>query len=109
MEWLASLKRQTRLDGIGSLQQQNLLLQVLLCRWSQCFWRCWGNTESSCLAQLVDLDLAGNPLGEDGVVALTARELSVHQALDLTDTRSVESAGAVTAVRDGRVASLGSL
>jgi hypothetical protein len=64
--------------------------------------------EDAVLAQFVDLNLSGNPLGEDGVVSLTARlqqELPVLQALDLTDT-NCGVAGAVAAVRDSRVASL---
>jgi hypothetical protein len=61
--------------------------------------------DSTCLARLIDLTLAGNPLGEDGVVALTARAFPVLQALDLTDTKC-GVAGAVAAVRNSCVSSL---
>jgi Ran GTPase-activating protein (RanGAP) involved in mRNA processing and transport len=104
MEWLASLKATNTPLTVLDLSNNKISTPGALSL-SQCLHGDVGSTESTCLARLVDLNLAGNPLGEDGVVALTARELSVLQALDLTDTKC-GVAGAVTAVRDSRVASL---
>lgn len=75
---------------------------------SKCLHGDVGSAESACLARLIDLNLAGNPLGEDGIVALTAgaqQKIPRLQALDLTDTKCGVT-GAVAAVRDSRVASL---
>jgi hypothetical protein len=60
------------------------------------------------LDRLADLNLSGNPLGADGVVALTShvqQEFPVLQVVDLSDTKC-GVAGALAAVRDSHVASL---
>jgi hypothetical protein len=102
MEFLASLKATDPPLTVLDLSDNKISAPGALVL-SECL-----HGECTCLAGLVDLNLSGNSLGDDGVVALTAgvqQKMLVLQAFDLTNTKC-GVAGAVAAVRDSRVTSL---
>jgi hypothetical protein len=107
MEWLASLKATSTPLTLLDLSNNKISTPGALSL-SECLHGDAGNAESACLAQLLDLNLAGNPLGEGGVIALTTRaqqKIPVLKSLDLTETKC-GVAGAVAAVRYSHAASL---